>query len=142
MSRLKILVVPAWALLLAAPVWAQSNTNTTNNTKSATAKVAGMQVAIDPHTGRLRQPTPAERQALAKALGRSLNRSTEGLTVTRFPNGMQKVDLQGRFQNTSVATVDEHGRVSHRCITTEAEAKRIMASPSVAKKQSSAAEVK
>jgi hypothetical protein len=141
MSCLKILVVSALGLLLATPVWAQSPPNPTN-TKPATAKIAGMQVAIDPHTGRLRQPTPSERQALAKALGRSLNRSTEGLTVTRFPNGMQKVDLQGRFQNTSVATIDEHGRVSHRCITTEAEAKRTMASPSVAKKQSSAAEVK
>ncbi len=126
MSRLRIYLVPILALLIISPGWAQSKSKAAS---PGTAKVAGMQVAIDPQTGRLRQPTPEERQALAKALGRSLNRSTQGLTVTRFSNGMQRVDLQGRFQSTSVATVDAQGKVNYRCITTPAEAKAMARIP-------------
>jgi hypothetical protein len=137
MYSLKISILPLLALVIVSPGWAQSKSKAT---RPGTASVAGMQVAIDPQTGRLRQPTPEERQALARALGRSLNRSTEGLTVTRFSNGMQKVDLQGRFQSISVATVDAHGKLQHRCITSPAEAKALASG--AAAQRTSTAEVK
>jgi septal ring-binding cell division protein DamX len=127
--------------LTASHLWAQSQPKQ-EHSKSAvkTAKVAGMQVAIDPKTGRLRQPTPEERQALARALARTLNRSTEGLPVTRYANGMERVDLQGRFQSVSVATV-ENGKVHERCVTNAAEAKAA-AKPAAAAKPTPAPEVK
>ena len=125
MSRKKSPALLFLAVLMAIPAWSQSK-SPAKTEKIGTAKVAGMQVAIDPHTGRLRQPTPEERQALARALGRTLNRSTEGLRTIVHPNGMKSVDLQGRFQSTSVATIDSTGKVKYRCLTNPAEAKAFL----------------
>jgi hypothetical protein len=122
MSRLRIPALLALAVSFCLPSSAQSTQKPKTKAES-TAKVAGMRVAIDRRTGRLRQPTAEERRALAQALGKSLNRSTQGLQVKTHANGMQSVDLQGRFQSTSVATVDANGKVHERCITTAAEAK-------------------
>jgi hypothetical protein len=134
-SRARLsLVLFATMSLAASLMWAQSQPKPAKPAVKA-GKVAGMQVAIDPRTGRLRQPTPEERQALARALARTLNRSTEGLPVTRYANGMERVDLQGRFQSVSVATVEE-GKVHERCVTNATEAKAALKSAASQKKSS------
>jgi len=60
---------------------------------------AGQRVAIDRQTGKLRPPTPEEVRTLTEGLKTMLSRSDQGLTVMRHPNGMQSVNLQGRFQS-------------------------------------------
>lgn len=84
--------------------------------------VEGVQVAVDPQTGKLREPTPEERQALIQAMQRLLSTSTDGLTVVQHPDGSETVDLEGRFQNLSVAKINADGTVSKQCVTTVKEA--------------------
>lgn len=84
--------------------------------------VEGVQVAVDPQTGKLREPTPEERQALIQAMRRLLSTSTDGLTVVQHPDGSETVDLEGRFQNLSVAKINADGTVSKQCVTTVKEA--------------------
>ena len=77
--------------------------------------VAGLKVFVDRATGRLRPPTPAEARRLAEGLREMLSQSEEGLEIVRHPNGMLSVDLQGRFQNAAVATMEADGGVVLHC---------------------------
>lgn len=55
-----------------------------------------------------------------------INRSGEGLTVYTLDNGTKVVDLQGRFQNVSLATVKADGTVSTTCVSTKREAEQFL----------------
>lgn len=50
-------------------------------------------------------------------LRNALSRSSEGLVFQRAPNGTVSVDLQGRFQNVSVARIDADGEIRTGCVT-------------------------
>jgi hypothetical protein len=80
--------------------------------------VYGMRVWIDPETGAIRQPTAAERKAVAERLSIDalLNKSSEGLVVERRPDGSRFVNLEGRFMHALVVTRTEDGRLTARCI--------------------------
>jgi hypothetical protein len=76
----------------------------------------------DPETGELGPPPatiPAEAgiptARLSAATRQKLNRSSEGLQARTLPDGTRLIDLQGRFQNFSVATLDEHGEAHLNC---------------------------
>src|SRR5262249_33572833 len=58
---------------------------------------AGMVIAVDPESGRLRMPTPEELQALYVGADDPLNFSSEGLVSSPTPKGGVWVDVQGRF---------------------------------------------
>ena len=80
---------------------------------------AGMVVYFDPATGRIvENPSPTAIKQLAAALAPAVSTSDEGLVEVpgQVPGGGVKVDLQGRFQNTVVATVDENGKLSAPCV--------------------------
>jgi len=91
---------------------------------------ASMKVFIDQNTGELRAPTPAEAKALASAEARidgvDLNESSEGLTVIQHKNGMQSVDLEGRFMSSSVAAIDADGKLVTGCVDSEKERSAFM----------------
>ena len=59
----------------------------------------------------------APEQELNVADREAFRQDDEGLTVVTMPDGSQMVDLQGRFQMTSTAAVDEHGNVHQGCTT-------------------------
>lgn len=99
--------------------------------------VAGQKVAVDPATGKLRQPTAEESRKLAEAMKKYVNHSTEGLTVKTHANGMKSVDLQGRFHNAAVGKRNAAGTVSTNCATNENEVEH-----AVHGKQKKQAEVK
>ena len=80
-----------------------------------TVGVAGVQVAIDRATGKLRPPTPEETKALAVAIGKLANRSTEGLTAVDRPGGAKSIDLKGRFMSVAVASLTTDGNASAQC---------------------------
>jgi hypothetical protein len=88
--------------------------------------VAGLQMAVDPSTGRLTAPTPEQRARLAAALARMIDQRTEGLEVRRLPNGMHLVDLQGRFQSVEVAVRGTDGVVHLRCIDSPDDLKSLL----------------
>jgi hypothetical protein len=82
---------------------------------SQPAAGSGMQVAIDA-TGKLRQPTAAEAQALSKAFGPMLNRSAQSVQVTQFPDGTLSVKLGTEYLNVWLAAVTADGSLTQACI--------------------------
>lgn len=83
----------------------------------------GMIVALDPESGMLGLPTPEQAAALSRSavLTRSeeemLSRSTEGLRETRLADGTVLLDLQGRFQEFSVARIGADGKITFECLS-------------------------
>jgi hypothetical protein len=91
---------------------------------------AGMWAAIDPETGDL-IPVPAGTVTKARdaELARMLSRSTDGLEEVVLPDGSVMVDLQGRFMNASVATIDENGELQTSCVDDADEALHLLGCP-------------
>ena len=119
------LLVSTSALLAADPA------STGQDKAPAPRPIAGLQVAVDPSTGRLIAPTPEQRAKLAAALARMIDQRTEGLEVRRRPNGMRLVDLDGRFQNVEVAVRGPDGAVHLRCIESPDELESLLGHESV-----------
>ncbi len=94
--------------------------------------VSGQQVAKDPATGKFRAPTPEELKALAPPAN---NESDAGLTVRTLPSGVKMIDLEGRFQNYSVATKDENGKLKTGCVTNAKEAEQFLTNSLTEKKE-------
>ena len=79
---------------------------------------SAMRVWIDPETGKIRQPTEAERKAAPERLRVDdlLNKSTDGLVVVYRKDGSRFVDLQGRFMHSLVLTRAEDGTLTAHCV--------------------------
>jgi len=99
---------------------------TTQQAGTVTRSIGGVQVAIDPKTGRVQQPTAEQAQALAAALQHLVTRETEGLPVTELPGGGVMVNLDDTFQEVAMATVDRKGRVRLHCVNDAAQAMAIL----------------
>jgi hypothetical protein len=84
--------------------------------------VATREVIVDQTTGQRRKPTDEEIEALVVQVSALTNRSSEGLTVTKRPDGTQMMDLQDRFNNVALARANEDGTTSVRCVTSMEEA--------------------
>src|SRR4051812_44798882 len=81
-----------------------------------TVKVAGHDVQIDGQTGQIKPLTQEEAQKLAASLRQEINQSTDGLVQVKEPDGSVSMDLQGRFQNVTVARVNDDGTISEGCV--------------------------
>jgi hypothetical protein len=81
-----------------------------------TVKVGGRDVQVDPQTGQIKPLTPQEAQQLADGLKGMFNKSTEGLVAVREPDGSLSMDLKGRFQNVTVARMNDDGTLSQSCV--------------------------
>lgn len=63
-------------------------------------------------------PLPTNAEIMSDPILRNaLSRSSEGLVFQRAPDGSVSVDLQGRFQNVSVARIDADGEIRTGCVT-------------------------
>lgn len=82
---------------------------------------AGMRVALDPETGELGLPTDTQRRELSPDLESNLSYSDEGLQVEHRADGSRHVNLEGRFQNHSIAHLREDGSVEIQCVHGDAE---------------------
>lgn len=60
--------------------------------------------------------TAEEAQKLAAGLKDLVNQSTEGLSEVKHADGSSSVDLQGRFQNVTVAKINKDGSISQSCV--------------------------
>lgn len=76
---------------------------------------------------KFRAPTPEELQILTADMAK--NDSTEGLTEKTTANGAIAVDLQGRFENFSLATIDKDGKLILGCATTAKQAREFYTVP-------------
>jgi hypothetical protein len=57
-----------------------------------------------------------EAQKLAAGMKELVNQSTEGLAEVHHADGSVSVDLDGRFQNVTVARVNPDGTISQSCV--------------------------
>src|SRR5215216_2682053 len=94
----------------------QTATANTANKKYTTMKVAGQDVQVDSQTGEMKPLTPEEAKKLAEGLKGMLNKSAEGLVEEHNADGSVSVDLQGRFQNVTVARANKDGTVTQSCV--------------------------
>jgi hypothetical protein len=99
---------------------------TTQSTGMVTRSVGRVQVAIDPATGKVQQPTPEQAAALAAELEHMLSRETEELSVTELPDGTLLASLDDSFQEVAMASVDQRGRVRLHCVGDAAQAMSIL----------------
>lgn len=86
--------------------------------------VAGMQVAVDPTTGRLRPPTAEESRALAQALRQEFAQPSAPLQVVKAANGAEMVELSEDFMETAVLMIAQDGTQKIECMSA-ADAQRI-----------------
>ena len=95
--------------------------------QQVTRSVGGVQVAIDPATGRMRPPTPEEAQQLALALDGMLSQDAENLPIIQMPDGSLMANLLDSFQDVAMATKDKHGKVALLCVNQKEHARAILA---------------
>jgi len=121
MNKLSILALQA--LLLAGigigRVYAESSSDAgsqaATGATTATGQAAG-RVFIDPETGELGgPPAGVEPPGLSVAIQKKLSRSDQGLEAQRLTDGTLLMNLQGRFQNMSAATLDAQGEAHLNC---------------------------
>lgn len=93
-----------------------SNKADKNDKKFVTVKVAGQDVQVDPQTGQMKELTPEEAQKMAAGLKQMVNQSSDGLVQVQHPDGSVSMDLEGRFQNVTVARVNKDGSVTQGCV--------------------------
>lgn len=111
-------LVVLFLLTSALPLLAAESEASGKEEASVSRSIGGLEVTVDPSTGRLVPPTPEQRARLAAALARMIDHRTEGLEVRRLPNGARVVDLQGRFQSVEVAMRGTGGEVLLQCVDT------------------------
>lgn len=118
-----VLATAALVLGLAASAWAgpgrQANSQTPNAVRDAEAAIpSGVSVAIDPATGKVRQPTPAEVEALDRSFksmfGSSLSAAAQPATV--WPDGTVALALTDEYLNIWVARINPDGSMTHGCV--------------------------
>jgi hypothetical protein len=95
---------------------AERNMQVAKKAKYVTVKVAGQDVDVDSQTGKIRPLTPEEARKLATGLKDMVNQSTEGLEQVHHEDGSVSMDLKGRFQNVSVARINQDGSVEQSCV--------------------------
>ena len=81
-----------------------------------TRRVGNQDILINPQTGEIKPLTQEEAQRLANDLAPMLDDSTDGLTQVQHADGSVSMDLQGRFQNVTVARVNSDGTIDQSCV--------------------------
>jgi hypothetical protein len=84
---------------------------------SDAAGAAGQQAAVDPKTGKLRQPTAAESQALSEQFKRQSGRAAQTPVVTYRLDGSVSVDLTPEYMDAAVVKLNPDGSLSMECVT-------------------------
>jgi hypothetical protein len=84
--------------------------------KFVTVEIGGQQVQVDSQTGQIKELTPEEAQKMASGLKKLINQSAEGREEVYHADGSSSIDLDGRFQNVTVAKVDEDGNLVQSCV--------------------------
>jgi hypothetical protein len=88
----------------------------------------GQQVAADTKNQKVRPPSQEEIQTLLEGMKPYVNQSTEGLQVKRTASGAQYVDLDGRFENLSVAKIGSDGKIETECVNNIKDARKFLES--------------
>ncbi|HEY4574422.1 MAG TPA: hypothetical protein VIJ26_10675 [Thermoanaerobaculia bacterium] len=112
----------AVALSLAAPAFAGEKPAAAQGHDTGN----GVTAAIDPATGKLRQPTAEESKALALGIQSMLKRSVQSLQLQQAPDGTMSIDLGTAFLNVSIAQVGPDGLLHEICVNDPESAKTLV----------------
>ena len=108
------------ALALAGPVSAAQPDKAPGQRRiEVEASANGMQVALDKATGKLRQPTAAESQALASQIkGMMMNKAavSSDPQVTTYPDGTMSAVIPPELLNIWMVQVNADGTLSQICV--------------------------
>lgn len=97
-----------------------------SNHEDVDASAAESQAAIDPKSGKLRQPTPEEAKELADSLHQLVAQPVESLKPVPLENGAVAIDVSEGFETVALATVEADGSVKHACVTNKKEAEAFL----------------
>ncbi|MEO5937029.1 MAG: hypothetical protein ABIP81_07430 [Terriglobales bacterium] len=123
-------------LFLATPVFAQ-RAATSDRAADEKAKQEGVTAptgaswgaanpSVNAKTPQFREPARDEIEILLEGMAPYLSTSTEGLQLVRHDNGAISLDLQGRFQNITIARIEADGSIRQRCVTSKEEARQFL----------------
>ena len=101
---------------------AEKKAAATSEPTFVTRRVGNQDIRINTQSGEIQRLTPEEAQRLANGLAPMLDNSTDGLVEVKHTDGSVSMDLQGRFQNVSVARVNADGTVEQSCVDNPAAA--------------------
>jgi hypothetical protein len=82
----------------------------------ARAGASGQQVAVDPQTGKLREPTPAEARKLAEDMKEYLKPSKQGSRVVQLTDGTLSMELTEEHLDFTVVKINPDGTLSTECV--------------------------
>lgn len=88
--------------------------------------LTGTTVSVDPVTGRLRQPTPAEMAALTQAMAARFGQA-EHVAVEQAADGTLTAYLGETGLNVAIATVGADGQLRQTCVDDPAAAAALLA---------------
>jgi hypothetical protein len=87
---------------------------------------SGLMVAVDPATGKIRQPTAAETRALTAGIQEMTKGSAVKPELKQFADGTMSVDLSSSFLNISMAQVQPDGSIREVCVDSAADANAVL----------------
>ncbi len=76
----------------------------------------GLRVFIDPATGKIKQPTPAEMRALDEAIASLPARSVESVPAAQHADGSVSIANDGSLMSYAMARINVDGSVSQACV--------------------------
>ena len=88
----------------------------TNSRTFVTRRVGNQDIHLDTQGGEVKPLTAEEAQKLANGLAPMLDDSADGLVQVKHGDGSVSMDLQGRFQNVTVARVTADGTIEQSCV--------------------------
>ena len=107
-------VIFSAAVLMAAATVADADEKAVESTNNVAE--SGLRVYVDPQSGELvSQPITAEQRHQANSADAAFNQDTTDLVPVQMPDGSIMLDLQGRFQQATVATVQPDGSIRTYC---------------------------
>ena len=94
----------------------------------------GLQVAIDPATGKIRQPTAAEFRALAGMSMNMTKAATSAPQVTEWADGTLSMVLTEDYLNVWLVELDANGSAAQVCVDGYAAGSTQVAAPAMEEK--------
>jgi hypothetical protein len=81
-----------------------------------TRRVGNQDIHIDSQSGEVKPLTAQEAQKLANGLAPMLDDSADGLVQVQHADGSVSMNLEGRFQNVTVARINADGVIEQSCV--------------------------
>ena len=95
----------------------ETNTPSVNNSSRSTSPILRSALQSQSFSqAQIRPLTQEEAQQLAEGIKNLVNQSTEGLNQVQHADGSVSMDLQGRFQNVTLARKTSDGNVVQSCV--------------------------